>query len=188
MTQSDEKVRHQTPRRSLVVVYVSSFMAAAMLVSSLVWLNVAGPARADAATRLLSDPSPFEGEYYLQNLDALARLWFLYPGLTYLGLAAAFAALALAVRIGPRWSIIAAASLVALGLAHDLGLWMRRVLTDIADMPGHQLNGWLAEAAPSWFLTSQGLPTLATAAGLAFVALFLIVSHLRSSAYPREDD
>jgi len=170
------------PRRSESAVILTLMLSAVLLASAIVLLDAAGPAKEVAKARLLAHDDDF-GANYLPLLDGIVTARFIYTGIGYLVLAAAFAGLAIASRIGPRWSVVALGVLCIVGTIGVLFLTVARAGADLPVGSGHYdiLMGWLKEAAPPWFVPTETVPALATFFGLPAVGILLIHRHLRNA-------
>lgn len=175
------------PRRSRVAAWLAVAVAAvSLLCAALAWA-AASPARSGAAARLL-DRDDGLAEYHLLLLDEIVRFRFHDLAVAYLAVAVLFAALAVAVRIGPRWSVVLIGTLSATGVLIVAWVGFARLLTGIpplAGWSGEDLLPLLAETTPAWFLTAEQLPLLATFAGLPIILALLVVGHFRSQAEQR---
>jgi hypothetical protein len=165
------------PNRSESAVILSFTLAVILLACAVVLLDAAGPAR-DSVAEILKGNEDF-GVNYLPDLDFIVGVRFVFSGVLYLVLAVAFAALAIASRIGPRWSVVAlgvfcmVGTLVILYLAVAQGLGRSFV--------HYELRSMLQSAAPPWVAATEGIPELATLFGLPLVGILLINRHLRNS-------
>lgn len=171
------------PRRSESAVILALTLSVVLLAGAIVLLDAAGPAHESAEARLLAYDDDF-GAAYLPLLDEIVTWRFIYMGLGYLVLAAAFAGLAIASRIGPRWSVIALGVLCILGTIGVLGFTMLRAVADIPAIGSGEydvLVGWLKDAAPPWFEPTETIPAFAPFFGLPAVGLLLIHRHYRNS-------
>jgi hypothetical protein len=169
------------PNRSGSAVILSFTLAAILLACAVFLLDAAGPAREAAAETLLDDNDDF-GANYLPLLDAIVNFRFVYPAIGCLLLAAAFAALAVASRIGPRWSVIALGVFCILGTIGLLCVAVIRALADmqVGDYEYDELTSWLKAGAPSGFESAEEIPMLTTLFGLPLVGALLIFRHFRN--------
>ncbi|MDN3243092.1 hypothetical protein [Glycomyces tritici] len=173
------------PNRSESAVILSFSLAVILLACAVFLLDAAGPARDAAAETLLDDNDDF-GASYLPQLDAIVNFRFVYPAVGCLLLAAAFTALAVASRIGPRWSVIVLGVFCAVGA---LGLVMVAALRLMVDIPigdyeYDELTSWLKAGAPSGFESAEEIPVLTTLFGLPLIGALLTLGHHRN----RESD
>jgi hypothetical protein len=165
------------PNRSGSAVILSFSLAAVLLACAVVLLDAAGPAR-DSVAEILRGNGDF-GVNYLPDLDYIVGVRFVFSGVLYLVLAVAFAALAVASRIGPRWSVVALGVFCMAGTLVVLYLTLIRGLG--RNFPYYELVSMLKSAAPPWFAPTEGIPALATFFGLPLVGILLINRHLRNS-------
>lgn len=169
------------PNRSESAVILSFSLAAILLACAVFLLDASGPARDSAAATLLADDGDF-GSNYLPQLDAIVNFRFVYPAVGCLLLAAAFAALAVASRTGPRWSVIALGVCCILGTIGLVFVAVIRLMVDIpiGDYEYDELTSWLKAGAPSGFESAEEIPMLTTLLGLPLVGALLIFRHLRN--------
>lgn len=170
------------PKRSESAVILTLTLSAALLASGIVLLDAAGPAHESVKARLLARDDDF-GANYLPLLDGIVTERFIHTGIGYLVLAAAFAGLAIASRIGPRWSVVALGVLCIVGTIGVLFLTVARAATDlpVGSSDYDRLMDWLEAAAPAWFAPTETVPALATIFGLPAVGALLIHRHFRNA-------
>ncbi|MFB9661961.1 hypothetical protein ACFQS3_04490 [Glycomyces mayteni] len=171
------------PRRSRAAFLTTSAVAAVSLVcAAAVWI-AAIEARAGAAEVLRARGDDFV-ELYLLHLDEIVRFRFTDSAVAYLAIAVLFAALAVAIRFGPQWSVHATGSLSAAGTAIIAWFGVQKLAGDlpIGDWASYELTALLKDAAPSWFGPADQLPLLAAAAGLPVIMVLLAVGHLKTRA------
>ncbi|RRS01724.1 hypothetical protein [Glycomyces terrestris] len=165
------------PNRSESAVILSFTLAAILLAYAIVLLDAAGPAR-DAVAEILKHGDDF-GVNYLPDLDFIVGVRFVFSGVLYLVLAVAFAALAVASRIGPRWSVVALGVFCMVGTLVVLYLTVAQGLS--RSFVGYELTRMLHSAAPPWVALTDGMPALTTLFGLPLVGILLIRQHLRNA-------
>jgi len=164
------------PNRSESAVILSFTLAAILLACAIVLLDAAGPAR-DSVAAILRRNDDF-GVNYLPDLDFIVGVRFVFSGVLYFVLAVAFAALAVASRIGPRWSVVALGVFCMVGTLAVLYLFVAQGLG--RSFVGYEFRSMLKSAAP-WVAATEGIPELATLFGLPLVGILLINQHLRNS-------
>lgn len=172
------------PRRSLVATWLAIAVAGVSLLCAFAAWSAASPARTEAAARLLDRNDAF-AEYHLLRLDEIVRFRFIDLAIAYLAVAVLFAALAVAVRIGPRWSVVLTGTLSAAGALIIGAVVFARLLTGVPALAGwshEDLVPLLAEVTPAWFVTAEQLPLVATYIGLPIILALLVVGHFRSQA------
>ncbi|SDD36785.1 hypothetical protein [Glycomyces harbinensis] len=172
------------PRRSLAATWLALMVAGVSLVCAAAAWAAASPAQADAAARLLDRDDEFARHYLLQ-LDQIVQFRFLDLAIAYLAGAVLFTALAVAVRIGPRWSVVATGSLSAAGVLIIAWFAIGRVLAGlppVGDWGYDEIAPMLMEGAPAWFGTAEQLPLLAAFAGLPLILVLLFIGHIRARA------
>lgn len=165
------------PQRSEAAIILSLTLAAILLACAVVLLDAAGPAR-DSVAAILRGNVDF-GVNYLPDLDRIVGVRFIFSGVLYLVLAVAFAALAVASRIGPRWSVVALGVFCMVGTLAVLYLTVAQGLG--RGFVDYELRSMLQSAAPPWFAPTEGIPAPATLFGLPLVGILLIRTHLRNS-------
>jgi hypothetical protein len=178
------------PRRSLAAFWLALIVSGVSLGCAVAAWAAASPAREGAAARLLDRGDAF-AELHLLQLDAVVRFRFLDVAAAHLAGAVLFAALAVAVRLGPRWSVALTGSLSAAGALIIAWIGLGRFLHGLP-----AVGGWrraeaahlLAESAPTWFAPAQQLPLLAVLAGLPLILVLLVNGHFRTRARDRADD
>ncbi|THV24587.1 hypothetical protein [Glycomyces paridis] len=172
------------PRRSLAATWLAAVVAGVALVCAVAAWLAASRTRADAAARLIDRDDDLV-EYHLLRLEELVQFRFLDLATAYLAIAILFAALAVAVRIGPRWSVVLTGSLSAAGALIMARVGLGRLLDGLPQVGGwgqDELAPLLTEAAPSWFGTAAQLPLLATFAGLPLILVLLFNGYFRARA------
>ncbi|WP_335986907.1 hypothetical protein [Glycomyces sp. MUSA5-2] len=176
------------PRRSRAAFLTTAAVAVVSLVCAVaVWI-AAAEARAGAAEALRARGDDFV-EVYLLHLDEIVRFRFTDSAVAYLAVAVLFAALAVAIRFGPQWSVHATVGLSAAGTAIIAWFGIAKVAGDLplGDWASYELTALLKDAAPSWFGPADQLPLLAAAAGLPLIAVLLAAERLRARAEDEAD-
>ncbi|MEU5873607.1 hypothetical protein AB0A73_18875 [Glycomyces sp. NPDC047369] len=171
------------PRRSRAAFLTTSAVAAVSLVCAVaVWI-AAAEARAGAAEALRARGDDFL-ELYLLHLDEIVRFRFTDTAVAYLAVAVLFAALAVAIRFGPQWSVHATGALTAAGTLITALTGIEKIAGDLplGDWASYELTALLKDAAPSWFGPADQLPLLAAVAGLPLIAVLLTAGHLKARA------
>ncbi|GAA2147294.1 hypothetical protein [Glycomyces algeriensis] len=166
------------PNRSESAVILSFTLAVILLACAVVLFDAAGPAKESVAAILMR--GEVFGANYLPDLDYIVGLRFIFSGVLYLVLAIAFGALAVASRIGPRWSVVALGVLCMVGTLVILYLTVAQSLS--RSFVYYELREMLQSAAPPWLAPTEGIPPLVTLFGLPLVGILLINRHLRNSA------
>jgi hypothetical protein len=177
------------PRRSLTATWLALIVAGVSLTCAVAAWAAASPARAGAAARLLDRDDEF-AELSLLRLDEVVQFRFLDLAIAYLAVAVLFAALAVAVRIGPRWSVVLTGSLSAAGALIIAWVGLARLaagLRPVGAWGRDELSPLLVEGAPAWFGPAQQLPLLAILAGLPLILALLAAGHFRARAHRGTD-
>jgi hypothetical protein len=165
------------PNRSEAAVILSLTLAVMLLACAVILLDAAGPARESVAA-ILRGNDDF-GVNYLPDLDFVVGVRFIFTGVLYLVLAVALAALAIASRIGPRWSVVVLGVCCMVGTLVVLLLFVAQGLE--RSYVGYEFRSMLKSAAPLWVAATEGLPELVTLFGLPLVGILLIRRHGRNS-------
>lgn len=172
------------PRRPLAATWLALAVAGVSLACAVAAWAAASRAHADTAARLLDRDDEFT-QYYLLRLDEIVQFRFLDLALAYLAGAVLFAALAVAVRFGPRWSVVLTGTLSVAGALIIAWFGLGRVLAGVpmlGEWGYDELAPMLMEGAPSWFGTAEQLPLLATFAGLPLILVLLFIGRFRARA------
>ncbi|WP_112134044.1 hypothetical protein [Glycomyces dulcitolivorans] len=168
---------------------MASAIAAVSLISAVaVWI-AAAEARAGAAERLRARGDDFL-ELYLLHLDEIVRFRFTDSAVAYLAAAVLFASLAVAIRFGPQWSVMATGTLSAAGTSIIAWFGLTKLADGLplGDWAGYELTAMLQEAAPAWYAPADHLPLIATATGLPLVAVLLAAGHFKTRAEYHPED
>lgn len=172
------------PRRPLAASWLALVVAGVSLACAVAAWAAASSARDGAAALLLDGGDEF-AELSLLRLDELVQFRFLDLAVAYLAAAVLFTALAVAVRIGPRWSVVLTGSLSAAGASIVFWIGLARLLTGlrpVGDWGRGELAPLLMQGAPAWFGTAEQLPLLATLAGLPLILVLLVAGRARARA------
>ncbi|RRS00386.1 hypothetical protein [Glycomyces terrestris] len=175
------------PRRSRTAFLMTAAISAVSLVcAAAVWI-AAAEARAGAAERLRERGDDFL-ELYLLHLDEIVRFRFTDSAVAYLAVAVLFAALAVAIRFGPQWSVAATGLLSAAGTAITAWFGVTKLADGLplGDWAAYELTALLHEAAPAWYAPADHLPLIASAAGLPLIAVLLAAGHARARSAERD--
>lgn len=168
-----------TPNRSESAVILAATLAVVLLSGGILLLDAFDAASA-AAPEYLSSRDPESANQFQLVVHWALHAMLLYPAIVCLFLAGTFTALAVASRIGPRWTVVASGITCAVGTFVLMVLFVVRSMTGVANYIDYEVHMWLKEEAATWFQFSLEYPLLVTVIGLPTVGVLLIHRHLKN--------